>query len=616
MISRQFLVTAALATAILAASALTLRQPDEQPLPPQADLRTPPPALYDHDSAAFAQAAQDLPPIPVTITVDASKPTGPLKPIWRWNGYDEPNYTYTDNGKKLIGEFTGDKEQVARLGPAYYRAHSLLCTGDGTAHLKWGSTNAYTEDANGNPIYSWTILDKIFDTWINAGAKPYAQIGFMPQALSLRPEPYEHHWKPGDPYGNIYLGWTTPPNNYDKWRELNFQWAKHCVDRYGMQEVRSWYWEVWNEPNIAYLSASVRGGNKVEDYEKIWDYAADGIRKAIPDAVIGGAECAGDGGAFQRDFIEHCINGTNYATGQKGSPLGLISFHAKGNPGSTQQFRQRGYVQMGIASQLGTVNTGFQLVASRPETKALPIVIGESDPDGCAACQSYNGLYPENGYRNTTLFASYTMEQLARTMDLAQAHQVNILGAVTWAFEFEDQPMFGGFRALATNGVGLPVLNTFRMLNHMGKNRLPVESTGDIGLDQIRRRGVRGDKPDIMALASRDDRRITIISWNYHDDDVPGPAGDISLSVAGMPEGVASVKCTEWRIDDVHSNAYTAWKKMDSPEKPTAEQFKQLQQAAELAIFKAPADLPIQGAKADLKLSLPRQAISLVELTW
>src|SRR5262249_25784253 len=150
---------------------------------------------------------------------------------------------------------------------------------------------------------------------------------------------------------------------------------------------------VWNEPNIGYLSASVPGANKVIDYEKIWDYAADGIRRAIPGAIISGAETAGDGGQFQRDFIEHTINGINYATGKKGSPLGMISFHAKGNMGDSAGFRQRGFVRMGVAQQLGTINTGFNIVKARPETASLPVVIGESDPDGCAACQSYNGLY-------------------------------------------------------------------------------------------------------------------------------------------------------------------------------------------------------------------------------
>jgi xylan 1,4-beta-xylosidase len=550
------------------------------------------------------------PSFPVTITIDAAKPTGDLNPIWRWCGYDEPNYTYAPNGKKLIAQFTGEKNSP--FGPASFRTHSLLVTGDGTPHLKWGSTNAYTEDDQGRPTYDWTILDKIFDTYLDAGGKPYAQIGFMPKALSLKPDPYEHHWKPGDPYSNIYTGWTTPPKDYNKWRELCYQWARHCVERYGMAKVKTWNWEVWNEANIAYLVPSTPGGNKVVDYEKIWDYAADGIRKAIPDAIIGGAETAGAGGNFQREFIEHCINGTNFATGNKGSPLGLISFHAKGAPAN---FRQAGHVRMGIANQLATIKDGFRIATARPETAKLAVVIGESDPDGCAACQSYNGLYPEFGYRNSSLFAAYTIEQLTRTLDLADRMNVHLLGAVTWAFEFEDEPIFGGFRALATDGVALPVLNTFRMLNKMGMKRLAVTSTGDVGLEAICSRGVRGD-PDVHALASRDERRVTIVSWNYHDDDLPGPTAHITLNISGLPADLVKVRMTEWRVDDTHSNAYTAWKAMGSPVKPTAEQHRQLEAASELSVSQSPTDLPIAGGHATVKLDLPRQAVSLIELAW
>ena len=84
---------------------------------------------------------------------------------------------------------------------AYFRTHNLLTTGDGTPALKWGSTNAYTEDAAGNPVYDWTIVDRIFDAYLKAGVKPYVQIGFMPQALSRTPDPYQHEWRPGQPYG-------------------------------------------------------------------------------------------------------------------------------------------------------------------------------------------------------------------------------------------------------------------------------------------------------------------------------------------------------------------------------------------------------------------------------
>jgi xylan 1,4-beta-xylosidase len=191
-------------------------------------------------SAIFADT-----PFPVEITVDAAKPLGPLKPIWRYFGADDPNYAYMKDGKKLLAE-------LGELAPKqiYFRAHNLLTTGDGTAALKWGSTNAYTEDAAGNPVYDWTITDRIFDAYLERGVRPYVQLGFMPQALSTKPEPYRHHWTPEAKYDTIYLGWTCPPKDYVKWGELCYQWAKHCVEKYGREEVETWWWQLWNEPNI------------------------------------------------------------------------------------------------------------------------------------------------------------------------------------------------------------------------------------------------------------------------------------------------------------------------------------------------------------------------------
>ena len=110
-------------------------------------------------------------PIPVTIEVDASNRRGRYRPIWNWVGYDEPNYTYTEHGKKLLGQLAALSPEPVRM-----RTHNLLTSGDGTAALKWGSTNAYTEDANGNPVYDWTIMDKIFDAYVEAGNIPLVQI--------------------------------------------------------------------------------------------------------------------------------------------------------------------------------------------------------------------------------------------------------------------------------------------------------------------------------------------------------------------------------------------------------------------------------------------------------
>ena len=190
---------------------------------------------------------------PATINVDLNKSVGKMNPLWAWFGYDEPNYTYMKDGKKLLTE-------IAALSPVpvYVRTHSLLSTGDGTPALKWGSTNAYTEDANGNPVYSWKIIDSIFDTYIQRGMKPLAQIGFMPEAFSTHPQPYKHDWKPGMPYDKIITGWAYPPKDYKKWGNLVYEWVKHSVQRYGKKEVESWYWEVWNEPNSSYWKGTLQ----------------------------------------------------------------------------------------------------------------------------------------------------------------------------------------------------------------------------------------------------------------------------------------------------------------------------------------------------------------------
>ncbi len=248
------------------------------------------------------------------------------------------------------------------------RVHNLLTTGDGTPALKWGSTNAYTEDANGKPIYDWTIVDRIVDTYLERKMKPLMQIGFMPEALSVKPQPYKHDWQPGVPYNRIYTGWAHPPRDYDKWRELIYQWVKHSVEKYGRAEVESWWWEVWNEPDIGYWQGTP------EEYMKMYDYAADGLKRALPTARIGGPHVTGPHGErtqkFLRDFIEHCLRGTNYATGKVGTPLEYIGFHAKGAPRVMKE-SDPPYVRMGVSNQLRAIANGFSIVASYPELKNI-----------------------------------------------------------------------------------------------------------------------------------------------------------------------------------------------------------------------------------------------------
>ena len=532
---------------------------------------------------------------PVAIQVHAGQPKGGLTPIWRFFGADEADYAYMPDGEKLLGE-------LGQLGgpQVYFRAHHLLTSGDGAYALKWSSTSAYKEDANGNSVYDWTINDKIFDTYIERGVKPYVEIGFMPEALSTHPQDYPHN-PPVKERAPPSAGQAYPPKDYAKWGELVYQWTKHCVEKYGADEVNKWYWEVWNEPNISYWHGTT------EDYCKLYDYAIDGVRRALPTARVGGPETAGGaGGNFLRAFLQHCAHGTNYVSGKIGSPLDFIAFHAKG---STVYLND--HVRMGMSSALRNMNDAFAVVASFPEYKKTPLIIGECDPEGCAACTG-----PQETYRNGTMYSSYTAATFPRAMDIAEQHGVNLQGALTWAFEFEDQPPFAGFRALASDGLDLPVLNLFRMFAKMSGQRLVVESSAGLTADTIRARNVRENNPDVSALASLDKNKLAVLVWHYYDDDVPGPDANVDLALDNLPFANGDVKLTQYRIDANHSNSYEAWLRMGSPLPLSETQFAELEKAGQLAELEPPKNLRVNDGKLDLKFPLPRQAVALLVLTW
>jgi xylan 1,4-beta-xylosidase len=547
-------------------------------------------------SFSSAQQAPDS----VTIHVRADQSDGALHPIWNYFGYDEPNYTYTPNGKKLLGEL-GALSSV----PVYVRVHNLLTTGDGSASLKWGSTNAYTEGKDGNPVYSWTIIDHIFDAFHAAGIRPIVEIGFMPEALSTHPEPYRHDFPKG-PISAIYTGWAYPPRDYAKWSELVFQFTRHLRDRYGDAEVKNWLWEVWNEPDIDYWKGTP------EEYFKLYDFTADAVLRAFPEARIGGPDSTGPGNAhaseFLRQFLDHCAYQTNYATGKIGSPLLFVSFHPKGSPKWLGD-----HVQMGIARQLAAIKNGFQIVATFPEWRQTPIVLGESDPEGCAACSAQQN--PQNAYRNGELFASYTAEAMNSIYALAKSEHVNFLSAVTWSFEFEDQPYFAGFRELASNGLDKPVLNAFRMFGLLGGARVQVTSSAAQPTDDVVLNGVRG-LPDIKAIATRTDHGIQILIWNYHDDNLPAPAAPIDLTIEGLPPDVTRALSEHFRIDAHHSNSFTAWKEMGSPQSPSPVQYQELQDAGQLQLLSSPAWISLDRGAAHLQFALPRQGVSLIRIAW
>ncbi len=545
--------------------------------------------------AGSCSAQQKPEPVVIRVAADRSMPGGTA--VWNYFGYDEPNYTYAPNGLKLLEELAASSRK-----PVYLRVHNLFTTGDGTVSLKWGSTNVYTEDAAGEPVYSWQIVDRIFDTFHDAGIKPLVELGFMPKALSTHPEPYRHTF----PLGSIYTGWAYPPKDYGKWSELVFQFVRHLRQRYGDPELKTWLWEVWNEPDIGYWQGSP------EEYFKLYDFSVEAVLRAFPDAGIGGPDSTGPGSArssgFLRTFLDHCAHGKNYVTGKIGTRLDFVSFHPKGAPGW-----EGDHVRMGITHQLAAIEEGFKIVQSFAEWRDTPVVLGESDPEGCAACSARTS--PQNSYRNGPLYACYEAEVLADTLALAAQNHTNLLGAVTWAFQFEGQPYFEGFRTLATNGVDKPVLNAFRMFGLLSDGRVDATSSGALPLDEIVGSGVRGN-PDVNVIATRHDREIDVLVWNYHDEDLTAPDTAIELSVDGLAGKPDRVILEHFRIDSTHSNAYTAWKQMGSPQSPSAAQYQHLEAAGQLQLLASPAWIDVRNGSVRSNFSLPRQAVSLIRLRW
>ena len=529
-------------------------------------------------------------PATVNISVDATAPGAAIERVWPFHGYDEVNYSTTAEGRSLLNTLA-----TVHSAPVHVRTHFLLNTGGGTPSLKWGSTNVYTEDASGNPVYSWTITDGIMDAITGSGAFPFAEIAFMPEALSPHPTPYQNSSVYATDSGSFY-----PPTDYTKWRSLISTWSGHLNARYP-NVAGSWLWELWNEPDISYFHGTLA------DYEKLYDTTETALHGVMPAAQLGGPAVANATGTFLPQFLQHCATGTNAVTGKTGTRLDLVTFHAKGGAAIVN-----GHVELNLGHQLTLHRSGFSSVAGVAAFKHLPIYITEADPDGCAACPV--SMTPADAYRLSPAYGAYEIAMMKRTLELETSLGVKVGGLLTWAFTFPGTPYFSGYRALATNGIELPVLGAFRLLGSLQGARLPVASSGATTLASIIANSVRGTA-DVDAMATLDAGKIQILVWNYHDDLVTATPATIQLSVK-VPAGFgASVNLDHLRVDDTHGDAYTVWTSQGSPTVPSAAQIQALKAAMLPQSLSAPQTIPVAAGSATLTFSLPRFGISLLTLS-
>lgn len=542
-------------------------------------------------------------PDPTTIRVDAGAWLGELPHGWTYIGYDEINYTYTPEGEALLASFGAFQEQ-----PYYVRAHHLLCTGNCHASYKWGSTNAYQEDERGNPVHDWTFVDLTLDAIVRHGLRPFVEIGFMPRDLA-DPARYDAAQDNYRLQSYQAYGWACPPKDYRKWYDLVHALVHHCVERYGRAAAASWYWELWNEPDLDYYWKGTTA-----EFCKLYDYTAAAVKAACPEARVGGPATTnpapgGRAAAFLSAFLEHCANGENDCTGGTGAPLDFVSFHVKGG-GYRADPRHRKMPPPSVKQILAHTRAGHEIVAKYPQYAALECVLSEIDPDGWAAGGAWDNR--NLNFRNTEYYPSFVaaaFDKVARYGRRA-GWDVRLL---SWAFLFVGERCFEGTRAFATQGIDKPILNLFRMYARMGAREVAFESAG--AQDPLAYPDLwgQGAPPDIGGFAALGGGGgLQVLIYNHHDDwDL---AGDypIELEVANLPSGDATLTLRHYRIDRSHSNAYAEWLRQGQPMYPAGGQRAAILARAGLELCEPPrAVMPAAGALR-LSFSLPVHAVSLL----
>lgn len=541
----------------------------------------------------------------VTVSVDASRWLGKLEHTWNYVGYDECNYTHSPGGIALIDKF-GRMEK-----PYYMRAHHMLCTGIRHGFYKWGSTNVYIEDADGNPIYDYETIDLMMDTWLSHNCIPFFELGFMPKDLA---DPRESESGKGYTRGysstNEYQvrGWCQPPKDYDKWFDLIYYLAMHLKERYGTKEIERWYFEMWNEPDIFYWHGTV------EEYCKLYDYTEAALHKAIPTARFGGPATTGtfdpDGGAsrFLRAFLDHIKNGVNYYSGEKGTRIDFTSFHTKGGGYRTDALAKKQLPS--VKALLANVKVQSDIIKEFGYDR-LECILSEADPDGWAAGGRYDNF--NLNFRNTEYYASYVMSAYKNLYDLAEAQKMDFR-PLAWAFMFEGERCFEGTRTFSTQGINKAVFNLFKLFSRLGYQRVALETSRD--LDPLSFEDMTGEtagpEVDGWATAGGEDS-VQVLLYCHHDDWDRDESFDIELALSHLPfEG--PVRVTHYRIDAEHSNAYAEWVRQGKPDWPNEGQKAAMLARSGLEFLEAPKTVAVENGRLEEQFVLPVHGISLLDI--
>jgi len=523
------------------------------------------------------------------ITVDSKNIIGTIEPIWNGIG-GSTGIALTPQGQRLLRRIRSSSPY-----PFYKRIWGITSTGTAvpfTAEADWGSTNVYQVDKQGNSFYDFTLFDHILDVILKEDFIPIMHLGLMPDSLSSAPDSIPHT------KGNLE---KYPPKDYNKWHDLIYHIVKHCVDRYGKDNVVKWKWEVWNEPDITnYWMGSE------EDFHRMYDYTAAAVKSALPDAKIGGnsvTQSIERGSPKLIRFIEHCMNGKNYKDGSVGAPLDFISFHLKGTNFAIQKLGNFTSKKLAVefpkfSPAVSFINqcaeTNLSKIAAIKGTAGIPVYITEGDIDiGLNITTTEN---PAVEYRNTAYHAVFQCAFAKRMLDLAVKYPGNPIKCLVFDGLFNPgYRIFEGQRTLFTaEEIEKPVFNAFTLMGKLGNDRVQLKLT---------------DSNNIDGVATRSGNHVQVTLYNFNENVEDKKSVKVQLSVTLPSSG--SYKLKHYRIDENHSNAYTVWKSIGSPFNPDSLQLKKIKDRQALELYEPQKIIKSDKGNVITTVEMPHHSVSL-----
>lgn len=469
------------------------------------------------------------------IVIDAKAASHPFPHFWeRMFGSGRAILTLRDSYRR-------DLHAVKQITDfQYVRFHGIF-------HDEVG---VYDEDSQGRPIYNFSYVDQIYDGLLADGARPFVEISFMPNKLAARNALHAFWYKPN----------VAPPKDWNRWDGLISAFTQHLVDRYGIDEVAQWYFEVWNEPNLDFWA----GEPKQATYWDLYDHTALAIKGVSRRLRVGGPATAQ--AAWVDAFIRHCA--------EKNIPVDFASTHVYANDTSENVFGSPGDIPRDQMVCRAVSKVHNQIKDSKLPN--LPLIWSE-----------YNASYMTEPDVTDSVYMGPWLADTIRQCD----GLVDSLSYWSFSDVFEEQgvvktPFYGGYGLVAEGGIPKPAFNAFRLLHKLGDQRIPVDS-------------------DFVLLTRRKDGALVMAVWNYSPPEQTGSPKTVTLRLKGTSAKRALIS----RLDSDHGDFHSTYEKLGAPRYPTQAQIQELRKAAELRV---PETRTIKNG--ELTLTLPGHCLALIEL--